>query len=93
MADSDDASSAGRTGRPARRRRSGRLRRAGMFDAFPHIVPEGDQFQHVATPGCPCRPLLDTGPGSSPGAAASYRHRLIQPEPLPDVFPAEWLAS
>jgi hypothetical protein len=67
-----------------------------MFDSLPvvlwHVLPERDHFVHDASPACPCRPVVEGEYATSAGGAARFRHRLIQPEPVADVFPDGWAA-
>src|SRR4051812_31473443 len=101
MADLDNAAASGRSEEPGRRRgiRRGRglLRRAGMFDSLPHVLwhvlPEKDHFVHEASAACPCHPVVQCEHATWAGGVAWFRHQLIQPAPVPDVFPGTWTAS
>jgi hypothetical protein len=98
MADLDDASPSGHSDEPRKRRaaqrRPARLRRAGMFESLPavewHVLPGADHFLHEPSPACPCHPLVERQDAPSVGGVAWFRHRLIQPAPVDDVFPARW---
>jgi hypothetical protein len=100
MADPDDAAADERSDEPPERRaasrRPVRLRRAGMFDSLPrmlwHVLPGTDHFRHEASPACPCHPEVECS-AQSVGGVAVFRHHLIQPEPVEDVFPRGWTAS
>src|SRR4051794_3436044 len=101
MADLDNASPSGRSEEPHRRRDArplpARLRRAGMFEPLPHVLwhvlPETDHFLHDASPACPCHPVVECEDALSVGGVAWFRHQLIEPEPIDDVFPDDWTAS
>jgi len=65
-----------------------------MFDSLPtvlwHVLPEGDHFVHDASPACPCHPVVECEEARPGGGVAWFRHELIQPEPVGDVFPGGW---
>src|SRR3954464_3224495 len=101
MADLDSASPGEHSDEPRRPRnalrRPARLRRAGMFDSLPHVLwhvlPENDHFLHDPPPARLCHPVVEREDAPFPGGVAWFRHQLIQPEPVDDVFPARWATS
>jgi hypothetical protein len=68
-----------------------------MFESLPevmwHVLPGTDHFRHEASPACPCGPVVEREHAPPVGAVARLRHRLIQPDPLADVFPAGWITG